>query len=611
MNDFSTLTGLIQFIEKHYQNQRAFNFHQDGEWISVSTTDFVNNVYALTLGLNALGLKPNDGFGIVARPSPIWLMADFAALANRAVSVPIFPDISQTNLLFEINDAEVKFVFCDCEENLKILQDSNAQFQKIIIHGFKAQCENIADNIIHFDDLLKSGQAIYQQNPGLFDSLSAEIKEGDLATIIYTSGSTGVPKGVEITHKNLVSQIKAINQCFALDYNSDVALSFLPLAHIFERTVINFYISKGISIYFADDVKNVGNLLREIKPTLITVVPRMLEKVFSKMQNGVNEAGFLKKCIGNIAFNFAAKHTAPTPLIRGEIKPSVRDLPHLIREAGGALKYKLFNLLVYKKLRASLGGNLKMMICGGAPLAENLEKFFCGVGINLYVGYGTTESSPVIAVNYKDYHKIGTVGKALPGVQTKISRDGELWAKGDNIMRGYHKNPEKTDEVISEGWLKTGDLATIDDQGFIKIIGRKKEMFKTAGGKYVSPVPIEQSLLGNWQLISAACIIAEGKKFVSCLLFPDFDILPRYKQKAKLENLSDEEFLNSDFIKSRTDKLITLVNKNLNHWEQIQKYYLVKETISIKSGELTPSMKLKRNFVEEKYKDVIEEFYTE
>jgi long-chain acyl-CoA synthetase len=504
--------------------------------------------------------------------------------------VPIFPDISKTNLLFEIDNADVKFVFCDSLENLKILQNSSkssgVSFKKIIIYGFEFEGENI----IHFDDLLKNGQALYQQKPELFAELSEGIKEDDLATIIYTSGSTGVPKGVEITHKNLVSQITACGQCFDLDSKSDVALSFLPLAHIFERMVMGLYISKGISIYFADDVKNVSKLLKEVKPTLITVVPRLLEKVFAKMKNGVDEASFLKKLIGRAAFYCAGKNTLRKGIV-------------------GIFLYNLFNRLVYTKLRNALGGNLNMMICGGAPLAPDLEKFFCGIGINLFIGYGTTESSPVITVNYPNYQRIGTVGKALPDVQVKIDSSGELFAKGNNIMRGYHKNPEKTNETIISGWLKTGDLAKIDEDGFITIIGRKKEMFKTATGKYVSPVPIEQKLLSNWQLLSAACVVAEGRKFVSCLLFPDFEVLPLYKKKVNLENLSDEEFFNSDFIKQRTNKLITLVNNNLNHWEQIQKYQLITQPISIQTGELTPSMKLKRGFVEEKYKQAIEDFY--
>jgi len=580
MKNFSTLTGLVQFANSNYHHPKAFNFYQEGKWVNFSTNEFTNNIYALALGLNAIGLKPQNGFGIVAKPSPIWLMVDFAAIASRAISVPIFPDISKTNLLFEIENADIKFIFCDCLENLEILQKSEVKFEKIIIYGFKFDGENI----IHFDDLLKNGQAIFKQNPQLFTNLSSQIQEDDVATIIYTSGSTGVPKGVEITHKNLISQIKACSQCFVLDSKTDVALSFLPLAHIFERMVVGLYISQGVNIYFADDVKNIGALLQELKPTLTTVVPRMLEKVFSRMKNRVDEAGFLKRFIGKMAFRLA-----------GNTRSS------LIK--------RIFDFLVYKKLRDGLGGNLKMMICGGAPLAADLEKFFWGIGVNVFVGYGLTESSPVIAVNYPKNHKLGTVGKPLFDVQIKLEADGELFAKGDNIMRGYHKNPDKTSKNIIDGWLKTGDLAKIDEEGFVTIIGRKKEMFKTANGKYVSPVPIEQKLLSNWQLLSAACVVAEGRKFVSCLLFPDFEVLSRYKKKVGLEDLSDEEFLKSDFVKKRADKLIAQINSNLNHSEQIQKYYLIPNSISIQTGELTPSMKLKREFVEEKYQEIIESFY--
>jgi long-chain acyl-CoA synthetase len=579
--NFSNLIGLVQFVDANYHNPNAFNFYQEGKWVNFSTNEFANNIYALTLGLNALGLKPQTGFGIVAKPSPIWLMIDFAAIANRAISVPIFPDISKENLLFEIENADIKFIFCDCLENLEILQNSEVKFEKIIIYGFKFE----GANIVHFEDLLKNGQAIFKQSPQLFTNLSSQIKEDDLATIIYTSGSTGVPKGVEITHKNLISQIKSCGQCFVLDSKTDVALSFLPLAHIFERMVIGLYISQGVNIYFADDVKNIGALLQELKPSLITAVPRMLEKVFSRMESRVDEAGFLQKLIGKTAFKLAGNTHSP-------------------------LLKKIFDFLVYKKLRDGLGGNLKMMICGGAPLAPDLEKFFWGVGINIFAGYGLTESSPVIAVNYPKNHKLGTVGKPLFDVQVRLGNDGELFAKGDNIMRGYHKNPAKTSQTLIDGWLKTGDLAQIDEEGFVTIVGRKKEMFKTTNGKYVSPVPIEQKLLSNWQLLSAACIIAEGRKFVSCLLFPDFEALPRYKKKAGLEDLSDEEFLKSDFIQKHADKLIAQINSNLNHSEQIQKYYLAPNPISIQTGELTPSMKLKREFVEEKYQEIIEGFYT-
>ncbi|MFT6259359.1 MAG: long-chain acyl-CoA synthetase [Rickettsiales bacterium] len=591
MKNFSNLSQLVDFIDKKYQNPKAFSFLDNEKQIDISTEQFAQNVRCLTLALNNIGLSKKDGFAIIAKPNPIWLQIDFAAISSGAISVPIFPDISSQNLLYEIENSGCKFAFCDSEENLQLLQKSNFEFKKIIIRGFSFEGENI----IHFDDLLNNGTKLFTNNPDKFTKLTGQIDEDDLATIIYTSGSTGVPKGVEITHKNLITQINSTAQCFPLKHDKDVALSFLPLAHIFERMVVSFYISQGISIYFADDVKNVGALLKTIKPTLMTVVPRVLEKVLAKMKSGVNEASFIKKLIGKTAFYFAPKF-AKNGFPKSEVKPS--------------LLYKILNLLVYKKLRAALGGKMHMIICGGSAISPDVEKFFCGIGVNLYVGYGLTESSPVLAVNFKNNQKLGTVGKTFPDVETKLGEGGELLARGTNIMRGYHKEEAKTKDVIDKnGWLKTGDLAKIDDDGFITIVGRKKEMFKTAYAKYVSPVPIEQKLMARWSLFSGACIVAEGRKFVSCLLFVEFDLINQHKERFGFKDLSNEEFLRSDFVGKKIGKLIQRVNKNLNDWEQIKKFHLSDQPISIETGELTPSMKLRRNFLEEKFKDVIDGFY--
>jgi long-chain acyl-CoA synthetase len=598
MQNFFTLVELIEFISKRYQNPKAFNFQDniDQEWQHISTEEFADNIRVIALALEKIGVKKNDGFGIASYQNPIWLMMDFASIACGAISVPIFPNIAPQNLLFQAKDSDIKFIFCDNLENLQTILNSGIKFKKIIIRGF----EFVADNIISFEELLAIGKEIYQEAPEKYKALSKKIKPDDLATIIYTSGSTGVPKGVEITHSNLVSQIRGAKKFFHLNYKEDIALSFLPLAHIFERMVVCFYISEGVSIYFSDDVRNVGTLMTKVQPTIMTVVPRVLEKVFIKMKNGVDEAPFLKRIIGRLAFSYAKKQN-----------PDIYKHKFYKYGKKRPLTYKILDHLVYKKLRSAMGGKLKMIICGGAALNIDLEKFYQNIGINLYVGYGATESSPVISANCRRHHKTGSVGKPFPGVKVKISQDKELLAKGENIMRGYHNSPEKTAQAIKDGWLLTGDLAQIDQDGFIKIIGRKKEMFKTTNGKYVSPVPIEQKLNSSWQLICESLIIAEGRKFVSCLLFVDFDNIERYKKKIGLQKLKNEDFLNSDFVKQRTEKLIHKVNQDLNHWEKIQKFHLVKKPISIKTGELTPSMKLRRNFVEEKFKDIIEGFYEE
>jgi long-chain acyl-CoA synthetase len=319
----------------------------------------------------------------------------------------------------------------------------------------------------------------------------------------------------------------------------------------------------------------------------MTSVPRMLEKVFARIKDGIDSASLIKKILGQQALRRAlTKHP--------EHKKKTLD--------------KIFSLLVYKKFHIAMGGNMRMIICGGASLSSDLERFYSNIGINLFCGYGLTESSPVLAANCEAKHKSGTVGTAFASVELKIATDGELLARGPNIMRGYHKKPEKTAEIIIDGWLKTGDLASIDEEGFVKIIGRKKELFKTANGKYVSPVPIEQKLMQVLGFLLGAIVIAESRKFAAVLLFPDFEILKNIKQKFKFLG-SDSEFLQSKILYNFVEKNVVSINKNLDHWEQIQKFHIALEPISIESGDITPSMKLKRNVLEEKYKSVIESFY--
>lgn len=579
MKNFSTLSELISFQASNFNNPRAFNFKEKNQLRSFSNQEFLEKTFHFACGLREIGLQKNQTIANCSYQNPIWLIVDLGAILAGAATVPIFHNISKENLFYEIEDADVKYVFTDSAEIFSAIKNKNLDL-KIITYGF----EN-ADPI-SFESLILLGKKAADEKKYDLDSFLKMNQPQDLATIIYTSGSTGRPKGVELTHQNLVSQIKATAECFPLN-SQDVALSFLPLAHIFERMVMIFYISQGISVYFADDVKNVGNILRDVHPSLMTTVPRVLEKVFVRIKEGIDSASFVKKFLGKKALQHALEKN-PTA------QKNFLD--------------KIFDHLIYKKFRESLGGNIKMIICGGAALSLDLERFYKNIGIDLFCGYGMTESSPVLAVNRVKAQKFGTVGKAFPSVELKIADDGELLARGPNIMLGYHRKPEKTAEVIENGWLRTGDLAQIDEQGFVKIVGRKKEIFKNSNGKYVAPVPIEQRLVQELGFLLGAIVIAEGRKFTSAILFPEFEILKKFRTKFNFSG-SDEEFLKSEILQKFVEEVIQKINQNLDHWEQIQKFHIAATPISIESGEITPSMKLKRNLLEEKYKNVIDGFY--
>lgn len=580
-SNLNNLLDLITFQNAKYDNKSFLNFREKEQLISFSNKDFLEKICQFACGLKEIGVQKNQTIANISYQNPIWLIADFGSLLSGAVTVPIFYNISTENLFYEIEDAEVGFVFSDNKETAQIIAQKYPKI-KIITRNFTLE------NHIEFESILSLGkQAIKEQKYDL-NSMFAAPKANDLATIIYTSGSTGKPKGVKISHNNLISQIKATAQRFPLKEN-DIALSFLPLAHIFERMVMMFYISQGISIYFCDDIKNIGRNLKEFHPTLMTAVPRVLEKTFIKIKEGIEEGKLIKKIIGRAALKRALTKTPDS-------KPTILD--------------KIFDKIVYSKFRSGLGGKMEMIICGGAALSEELQIFFNNIGINLFCGYGLTETSPVIAANYPTANKIGTVGHKFPNLEVRIAENGELEVKGDNVMIGYHKLPKKTAETIIDGWLKTGDLAQIDTAGFIKIVGRSKESFKNSNGKYINPVKIEQKLIQELGFLIGSCIIAEGRSFTSALLFPEFELLEKFKKKFNFKG-SNQEFLQSEKLAKFAEEKIQKINLNLDHWEQVKKFKIITQEISIESGEITPSMKLKRNVVEEKFGREIENLYND
>ena len=574
-----SFADLYREIKELPENRTFLHHKESGRWKTFSKTQFLENVRALTLAFAAEGWRGRQ-IAIAIAPSSYWLMIDYALMLSGAVSVPLFTNISTKNLRFQIADADLHTVFIQTREQERIILEADSTITCIDIDSTDPGRKSLAD-------FITQGREIDTNDPGRFAELLVKISPDDLVTIVYTSGTSGLPKGVELTHSNLTSQIIDTGLKYTFDPKTDSALSLLPLAHIFERMVMHFYLSTGMSIYFADDVRNVGDLFRSVHPTIMTVVPRLLEKVCFKMRQKAMAASLLKRLIALIAFHRAQ---SKDPLCR---------------------KIWLDNLLdtlVYAKFRDALGGKIRMLISGGAPLADDLYRFFLNIGIPLYQGYGLTEASPVICANAPGENRVGTCGRHFTHTEVKINTTGELLARGPGIMKGYHNNPQATRETVDEeGWLNTGDLATIDDDGYVTITGRSKELAKTSTGKYIATPFIEQLLLASgW--FDHVLVVGNNRPFVTALLMVDPVSVNGYAGRHGLRDAA--EVVETRKFQKKIFRLIKKINKKLNHWEKIRNFYLISETLTIEGGDLTPSMKLARNHVEARFNEVIENMYT-
>jgi len=576
-SQFTHFGELYRHLENKPPKEDFLHHRIDNGYENFSKEAFLLTVRYLALSFHQRGWK-NKQVAIGISPSPYWLMLDYALMLCGAVSVPLFTNISSKNLHYQLLDAAIHTVFIENEEQEKRIKRVSDELEVIYV-------SNNVSGYHTFSDLVEEGKKIDRNEPSIFGTLIYQIQPKNLATIVYTSGTSGLPKGVELTHKNLIYQIHATSLKYHFDRETDVAFSFLPLAHIFERMVMYFYLSRELTVYFADDVKYVGVLLKEINPTVMTVVPRLLEKVFFKMQLKAMQGSLIKKGLATLAFHRASTKD-PTD------KENLLD--------------NILDVLVYKKLRLALGENMRMMISGGAALSDKLYRFYLNIGIPLYQGYGQTETSPVIASNTPEHNRVGTCGHAFPSVMVNVSEIGELLVKGDNVMRGYHNNQDATDKVIdAEGWLHTGDLASIDEEGYISITGRTKELLKTSTGEYVSSVYIEQELTGNgW--FEHALIVGDAKPYVVALLFVEHEWLGRLAEQMHSTPL---KVLESQKFKSMVVVFVKKLNKKFNHWERIRAYRVISDEISIEEGHLTPSMKLAKNYLMEIYSEKISEMY--
>jgi long-chain acyl-CoA synthetase len=567
-----------------------------GTYQPVSTAELVDRVRRLAKAFEDLGVQPGDRIALMSENGPHWATVDFAALCVGAVLVPIYPTLLPDQSSYIAKDCGAKVVVAETAQHLEGLlahADTMPEVRQfVLIKG-----DSSDPRVVGLGDLLERGSNV---DPVRFEEKARQVKPDDLATFIYTSGTTGTPKGVMLTHRNIVSNVISALSVVEID-GKYTGLSFLPLSHSFERTVDYVYFYLGCTIAYGESVAKVAQNLGEVKPHVFVSVPRFYEKVQARVLEGAASGSPIKQKIfawavgvGRQALPWRLKRQSPPGLL--------------------GMQAALADKLVFSKIHERLGGRFVMALSGGAPLSRDVAEFFWGAGVPIYEGYGLSETAPVLTVNTPKAVKMGTVGRALPGVELKIAADGEILAKGPNIMKGYWKLPEATAEVIdSEGWFHTGDIGEIDSEGFLRITDRKKELIINAYGKNVAPAPIENSLKSS-RFIGQAVILGDRRKFLSALLVPDFEALRPWAERQGIGAVgtgSNQDLIRDPRVRALIAKEVEEVNAGLASFEKIVAWDLLPEEWTLETGELTPTMKVKRRVINQKFGDVIERLYAE
>ncbi|WP_117885368.1 AMP-dependent synthetase/ligase [Aureibaculum luteum] len=586
------ITRLFDFpyyqLEK-YNLDAALVTKYDGEWVKTSTKEYLDKANALSRALLKLGVKKNDKIAIISSTNRTeWNITDIGVLQTGAQNIPIYPTISAEDYEYVLNHSESIYCFVSDSE---VLAKVNAIKSKTSLK--EVFCYDQIEGCKHYSELFELGKDLDNQ-PEL-DQRKSEVLYTDLATIIYTSGTTGKPKGVMLSHKNIVSNALDSDPRLPLIDGETRILSFLPICHIFERLLIYLYQYAGCTVYYAEGLDKIGDNIKEVQPHMMSVVPRLLEKLYDKIYAKGGELTGIKKALFYWAVEIGEKFE-----------------PYEVNGWWYEFKLKIARKLIFSKWQEALGGNLGTMVSGSAALNPRLARIFCAAGMYVMEGYGLTETSPVVAVNmYKDkMFKIGAVGKPIRNVEVTIAEDGEILIKGPNVMMGYYKDPEKTKSVMTGDCFHTGDKGEIDSEGFLKITGRKKEMFKTSGGKYVIPTLLE-NILKESQFIEQIMVIGEGEKMPAALIQPNFDFIKEWaKRKNATIGNSDQEIIKNPEVIQRIQKDIDKCNKNFGKWEQIKRFELTPDVWSIDGGHLTPTMKMKRAVIKEIYKDLYDKIYS-
>jgi len=562
-----------------------FSFKKDNKWVKLSNTEFIEQVNQTSKGLIALGVQPGEKVALISENRVEWNILDFAIQQIGAVVVAIYPNISTLDYTYIFNHAEIKTCIVSSKElYTKILTIKDDCPQLNAIYSFEKE-----DDLNHWKDFVASGKIITDET---LNQLRDHIKPDALASIIYTSGTTGNPKGVMLSHKNLLADTYSSEYSFPVQ-RGDRALSFLPVCHAYERVFQYVYMYKGLTIFFAQSMDTIGEDFKSVKPHIFSAVPRVLEKVYEKIMATGEQLTGIKRKLFFWSIKLGEKYK-----LEG-------------RSWWYDLQLKIARKLVFSKWRKAFGDDIKGIASGSAALQQRLIRLYMAAGIPIYEGYGLTEAGPCIAVNcYRRGMKIGTVGLPLIHIEIKLAPDGEILTKGENNMIGYYKNPEATAEAIKDGWLYTGDIGEWVDGKFLKIIDRKKEMFKTSGGKYIVPQQIESKLVES-PFIEQAMVLGEGRKFPAALIFSNYKNLLEWSKTAfpTLADLSRRDFLNSPELKQKIESELNRINKNFGNWEQIKKFAIIPNEMTIETGELTPTLKMKRKVILQKYEREIEQIY--
>lgn len=597
-----TINELFSQAIERRGNNVVMSYKRDKQWHDITGAELQERVQNIAVGLHQLGLSAGERAALLAESCPDWSISDYAILSSGAVNVPIYPTQAVDQVEYIIRDSGARVLFISNQKMLRRIQpalDALKGKERPRLIFFESPKEGALDgDALTLSALESLGAAERARQPELFAQLAAQPTPDDLATIIYTSGTTGVPKGVMLTHRNLVSNTLHSGAVFDL-HDDDIALSFLPLSHVFERTVLYIYMYFGVQICFARGVETVAEDIKEVRPTIVTAVPRLFERIYATINKKAAEAKPMQQKIFHRAIDVGRQIAV--------LEDKGQSVPLRLR-----LEHKVLDRLVFTKWRAAVGGRIRFFVAGGAALSPELAYIFAGAGITILQGYGLTETAPVVSFNRPTANRIGTIGQTIPGVKVKVAEDGELLVQGDNVMQGYYHMAEETEQAIrryDDGvWFHTGDIGTVDNDGYIRITDRKKDLIKTSLGKYIAPQPIE-NMIRTVPMVEQVIVIGNARKFAAALIVPAFDQLRTYAKSLGVDDKDKGILVRHPRIVEYFKKKVDEVTRELAPHEKIKKIALLGQEFSVEGGELTPTLKVRRKFVEEKHRDVVDSLY--